>query len=158
MDIQKKIEELEKQLNSLKEEVKSCNVKYWKPKKGEKFYYGDITKIYCAECTNSDFIKDLFLVGNYFKTKEEAEEELELILATQRLKEAIWTANGGEFVGYNIHSMNYTVTVFRGKLIVNYFNDTKIAQDWMYFKDRETAIKVLEENRKDFEIYYGILE
>ena len=150
MNIEEKIDKLEQELNELKKQAKWCKTKYWKPKNGEKAWYIESGNISSSCQWVSPLDKTLITLGNVFQSEEEAKKELKLRLATQRLKESIWTANGGEFVGYNIHSMNYTVTVFRGKLIVNYFNDTKIAQDWMYFKDRETAIKVLEENRRDF--------
>ena len=156
MNIEQKIEELEKQLNSLKEEVKSCNVKYWKPEKGENFYYVECTRIYVAEYDNSDFTKELVLTGNFFQTKDEAKKELKLRLATQRLKEAIWEANGGKFIGFEVGAINYTIFYSAYTLEVQWFTRFRTTQNWMYIKDQKTAIKVLEENRKDFEIYYGL--
>jgi len=40
--------------------------------------------------------------------------------------------------------------------MVDIFYATKVFHDWMYIKDSVTAEKVLKENHKDFEIYYGI--
>ena len=157
MNIEQKIDKLEQELNELKEQAENCKPKYWKPKNGEKAWY-----VYAASEVDYDtrwlgeFDKKMIKSGLVFKTKEEAKKELELILATQRLKEAIWEANGGEFIGFTSEVINYTITTDSKTVKVNWFEYVKTAQDWMYIKDIETAEKVLEENRKDFEIYYGL--
>jgi len=156
MKIEEKIEKLEQELNELKKQAEKCKPKYWDFKIGEKFYYIDIAKVYSSEYADSEFEKDLILSGNIFRTKKEAEKELELRLATQRLKEAIWEANGGEFIGFTPEATNYTIITDSKIVKVNRFEYVQTAQYWTYVKDKETAEKVLEENRKDFEIYYDI--
>jgi len=157
MNIEQKIGKLEQELNELKQQTKNCMPKYWKPKIGENFYYVECTRIYVTEYDNSDFTKELVLTGNFFQTKEEAKKELKLRLAIQRLKEAIWEANGGEFIGFRPDVLNITINAHNNILRVDYCTYTQIARNWMYIKDRETAENVLEENRKDFEVYYGII-
>ena len=156
MKIEEKIEKLERELKELKEQIKTCNPEYWDFKIGERFYYIDIAKVYSSEYANYDFEKDLSLSGNIFRTKKEAEKELELRLATQRLKEAIWVANGGEFIGFNPNIIDLVVSVNNNILQVDYCIDIQSNQNWMYIKDKETAEKVLKENHRDFEIYYGM--
>ena len=156
MNIEQKINKLEQELNKLKQQTKNCMPKYWDFKIGEKFYYIYIAKVYSSDYVDSGFEKDLILSGNIFRTKKEAEKELELRLATQRLKEAIWEANGGEFIGFTPEVTNYMVTTDNNIVKVSRFEYAKTTQDWMYIKDEETAERILEKNRTDFEIYYGL--
>ena len=156
MNVEQKLNELEQELNELKQQTKNGMPKYWKPKIGEKFYYVEGTRIYVTEYDNSDFTKELVLTGNFFQTKEEAEKELKLRLATQRLKEAIWKANGGKFINFSYNIKNTTISRYYNTLQISNWTEIQTAQDWMYIKDEKTAIKVLEENRRDFEIYYGL--
>ena len=157
MNIEKKINKLEQELNELKKQAKNCKPTYWKPKNYEKFWFIDGMFIYKEMFhEHSNICGGKIAVGNFFRTKEEAEKELELILATQRLKEAIWEANGGEFIEFVPDTFNIIINVYNNDLQVDCYSSTQIAQNWMYIKDKETAEKVLEENRRDFEIYYGV--
>ena len=156
MNIEQKIDKLEQELDWLKEQVKNCKPKYWKPKNGEKAWYIHDSHIKSDVTWGSKVDKRFITRGDVFKTREEAEKELELRLATQRLKEAIWEANGGEFIGFTSEVINYTITTDSKTVKVNWFEYVKTAQDWMYIKDFKTAEKVLKENRKDFEIYYDL--
>ena len=156
MDIEQKIDKLEQELNWLKEQAKNCKPKYWKPKNGEKAWYIHDSYVKSDVTWGTKVDKRLITRGDVFKTREEAEKELELRLATQRLKEAIWEANGGEFIGYNANALNYAIIVYEGSLRPMTWVIIKCFQNWMYIKDEETAEKVLEENRRDFEIYYGL--
>ena len=156
MNIGQKIDKLEQELNELKKQAKECKPKYWKPENGVKAWYIKSGNIRSSCQWISPIDKTLITIGDVFQTKKEAEKELKLRLATQRLKEAIWEANGGEFVGFDHSYMNHTINVYRNTLLVDSYNNTQIAQNWMYIKDEKTAEKVLEENRRDFEIYYGL--
>ena len=156
MNLEQKINKLEQELKELKKQARNCMPKYLDFKIGEKFYYIDIAKVYSSEYADSGFEKDLSLSGNIFRTKKEAEKELELRLATQRLKEAIWKANGGKFINFSYNIKNTTINRYYNTLQINNWTEIQTAQDWMYIKDEKTAIKVLEENRRDFEIYYGL--
>ena len=156
MDIEQKIDKLEQELNWLKEQAKNCKPKYWKPKNGEKswYIYGGILQ--SDNSWASKAYKRFIAIGDIFKTREEAERELELRLATQRLKEAIWEANGGAFIWFNENSKNFSIEVHQNTLLVTEARLVQVHQNWMYVKDEETAEIVLEENRRDFEIYYGL--
>ena len=157
MDIEQKINKLEQELDWLKEQVKNCKPKYWEPENGEALWYIDGIKIYSGTLHgNNKFYNELQLIGNCFKTEEEARKELELRLATQRLKKAIWEANGGKFVNFSYNIKNTTINRYYNTLQISNWTEIQTVQDWMYIKDEKTAIKVLEENRRDFEIYYGL--
>jgi len=156
MNIEQKINKLEQELKELKKQAENYKPKYWKPKNGEKAWYIENDDI-CSSCQwISPTDETLVTLGNVFQTEEEAEKELELRLATQRLKEAIWEANGGEFIGFVPDVLNVIINVCDNGLAVAHWAYTQANQNWMYIKDRETAEKVLEKNRKDFEIYYDI--
>ena len=156
MNIEQKINKLEQELNELKKQAENYKPKYWKPKNGEKAWYIENDDI-CSSCQwISPTDKTLVTLGNVFQTEEEAKKELELRLATQRLKEAIWEANNGEFIKFIPGILNITINTYNNILQIDYCTNIQSNQNWIYIKDRETAEKVLKENRKDFEIYYGL--
>ena len=156
MNIEQKIDKLEQELNNLKQQAKSCNPKYWKPKDGEKAWYIESGNICSSYQWISPTDKTLITLGDVFQSEEEAEKELELRLATQRLKKAIWEANGGEFIRFIPDVLNITINAHNNILQINYCTNVQTAQNWMHIKNRETAEKVLKENSKDFKIYYGL--
>jgi len=156
MNIEQKINKLEQELNELKKQAKECKPKYWRPKNGEKAWYIRADDIFSSSKWISQTDKRLVTSGNVFKTEEEARKELELRLATQRLKEAIWEANGGKFINFSYNTKNTTISRYYNTLQISNWTEMQANQNWMYIKDEETAGKVLEENRKDFEIYYGL--
>ena len=77
-------------------------------------------------------------------------------MATQRLKEAIWTANGGKFINFSYNSNNTTINRYYYTLQISNWTEIQTNQNWMYLKSTEIAEKVLKENYKDFKIYYGL--
>ena len=156
MNIEEKIDKLEQELNELKKQAKNCKPKYWKPEDGEKAWYLRDNRITADFRWSSRVAKGLIATGNVFQSKEEAEKELKLRLATQRLKEAIWEANGGKFIRFTPYSTNIVIINNKGVLKAVNWTELQIAQNWMYIKDPLIAEKVLEENRRDFEIYYGL--
>ena len=156
MNTEQKIDKLEQELNELKKQAKECKPKYWKPKNGEKAWYIASGNI-CSSCQwISPTDKILITLGDVFQSEEAAEKELKLRLATQRLKEAIWKANGGKFINFSYNIKNTTINRYYNTLQISNWDEMQAHQDWLYIKDEETAGKVLEENRKDFEIYYGL--
>ena len=128
MNIEQKINKLEQELAELKKQAKNCMPKYWDFKIGEKFYYIDIAKVYSSEYADSGFEKDLSLSGNIFRTKKEAEKELELRLATQRLKEAIWKANGGKFINFSYNIKNTTINRYYNTLQISNWTEYKLTK------------------------------
>ena len=72
MNIEQRINKLEQELN----ELKNCKPKYWKPKDGERAWF--IMGKEVSSDTNWDkkSDKEIILIGNCFKTKEEAKKSL----------------------------------------------------------------------------------
>jgi len=156
MNIEQKINKLEQELNELKKQAKNCKPKYWRPKGFENVWYLHGGKIRFDSDQISAIDKETIAIGDVFKTREEAKKELELRLATQRLKKAIWEANGGEFIEFIPDVFNIIINIYNNDLQVDSYSYTQIAQNWMYIKDEKIAEKVLKENCRDFEIYYGL--
>lgn len=95
-EYENKIKELEKELEQLKAaKIEAEQPKRWKPEFDEKFYYveldGSIEDDVAASSiqSRSSFEVWCYLIGNCFKTKEEAEEYKKQIEYTARYKNYI---------------------------------------------------------------------
>ena len=91
MDIEKKIELIEKEIAELKKELakqeteKSLTI--WKPNEGENYWYIKANgRTGCAVWDDDSSDKDLYKMGNYFQTKEDAEFEIERLKVIAELK------------------------------------------------------------------------
>ena len=104
--ISKEIKECEERLAKLREEMNKPEYggKRWKPKRGEKYYFicesGDLRYTWYK----GDYIdKKMFLIGNRFKTKEEAEFAVERLKVIAELSdfaegnEAVWDGDTGHW-------------------------------------------------------------
>ena len=91
MDTNKKIELLEKEIAELKEELSKQDseksLATWIPKKDDNYWYirGN-GKANSATYDNDSFDKNLYVIGNYFQTKEDAEFEIERLKVIAELK------------------------------------------------------------------------
>lgn len=90
-EYENKIKELEKQIEELKmAKVEEPQSKRWKPKNRERYWVVECNGNICQTEWNDDNIDDwLYLTGNCFKTKEEAEEYKNQIEYTARYKNYI---------------------------------------------------------------------
>lgn len=89
-ELQQKIEELQKQIDELKNTKIEEEQKKWKPALGEKYYYINVSReIYYYNFVNDRFDNDCVNSGNCFKTKEEAEFALYKIKYTQMFKQYV---------------------------------------------------------------------
>lgn len=90
-EIEKKIEELEKQTSGAR----------WKAQKNKRYYYidscGDIEEDY--DNCYVDTIR--YYLGNYFKTEEEAEKAIEKIKIYTQLKDLALRLNNGEKINWS---------------------------------------------------------
>ena len=68
MNIEQKIDKLEQELNNLKQQAKSCNSKYWKPKDGEKAWYIESGNICSSYQWISPTDKTLITLGDVFQS------------------------------------------------------------------------------------------
>lgn len=86
--ILKNIKRRESRIKEIDKLVEELETKKWKPSLKEAYYYiGMVGSIYCTQYTDNDYDKSLISIGNYFKTEEEAEFELERLKVLEELKE-----------------------------------------------------------------------
>jgi len=76
MNIEQKIDKLEQELNELKKQARNCMPKYWKPKDGERAWFIMGKEVSSDTNWNKKSDKEIILIGNCFKTEEEAKKSL----------------------------------------------------------------------------------
>lgn len=120
-ELQNKIEDLEKQLAELKEQINYIEVEGIKkgirqrPKIGEIYYFlGDNGYIYNTEW--EDFKEDLFRFNtdNCFKTEQEAKDYKENLLTKQQLKDLALELNNGVEICWNNGQNKYCIAYYGG--------------------------------------------
>ena len=129
-------------------EVVEEKKKYWKPKESERYYFIDAYQEGIGNDTNDGTDVDDFRlsIGNYFKTKEEAEHMVEKLKVIHELQKFAYENNEREidwndgilqeyFIFYN-HKNDKVDVAWRG---INQFFPFKI-----YFASQEIALKAIE--------------
>lgn len=103
-ELKKKIEELSKELEDLKQELdkaKSNNCKRYRANCGERYYYYGSTGMVSDYYENNDDLDtNMYVMGNYFQTKEEAEKVVEKIKIYTQLKDLALRLNNGEEIDW----------------------------------------------------------
>lgn len=98
MNKQEKIDEINKtkeHLANMEKMLAKCD-EMWEPEKGEMFYYLNSYNIAIAETwDSSDSDAEHYNIYNYFKTREQAEQEAEKILVRRMLKDIARRLNKG---------------------------------------------------------------
>lgn len=90
IELENKIEELQKQIDELKNVKIEEKQKKWKPALGEKYYYINVSgEIYYYDFDNDEFDNDCIKLGNCYRTKKEAEFAVNKIKYTQMFKRFI---------------------------------------------------------------------
>ena len=70
-ELEKKIEDLQKQIDELKNIEIEEKQKKWKPALGEKYYYINVSgEIYYYDFDNDEFDNDCIKLGNCYRTKK----------------------------------------------------------------------------------------
>lgn len=120
-DLQEQFENLVKQGQELLEKMKenqnadaSKKVR-WKPKDGETFWYiyGDGTIDYGFWTSKNDNLLGRYKLGNCFKTEEEAQKELDRMIAEQELLDMCgWDGDIVYCVIYNQISERFDVNLY----------------------------------------------
>lgn len=155
-DILKKIEELEKELETLKRQATLNNTSGF-PKNGDTFYY---IIPYCEICSmtweDTDYQCELLYSNNCFKTRERAEEvaeKIKLLLLLERGHDEYCPDFKPCFEGPDLHK-NYVVyyDYASHKWRYDYFSKITNKHD-VYFDSEESAHKMCdvlnnEEHRK----------
>lgn len=120
-ELQNKIEDLEKQLAEVKEQVNYIELEgikkgvRQKPKVGERYFYvdscGSIDYKFWQE-TETDLFR--FNTGNCFKTEQEAEEYKENLLTKQALKDLALELNNGVEVDWENYAQSKFSIYYQG--------------------------------------------
>jgi hypothetical protein len=158
------IQQLKEKLKKLEEEIQELKTKeeeekgLWFPKDGEEYYYIDREgKVYWKWFYDShEEIEDrgCIEIGNFYKTKELAEKEIEKRKAIQRLKTA-WAKdyyfvpdfNSGD-IKHCIHGWNYT----DGSVEYAFCGRMDVSKYGLVFYSKEKMKQFIEENAKDLEL------
>lgn len=137
-------------INNFDEWFEEIHEKYerWRGKLGETYWFlSDNGSLYFKTEDNSKIDNYRYLVGNYFKTIEEARTYKKYLLARQVLLD---DAGGGKWIedGKNWHAFYNTITetYVRMSGMSYYFPGV------IYFKNGENLYKSLKEHKKQWEI------
>ena len=145
-EAKQRVAELEAELNRSKGAEP-----YWKPAIGEEIYFiGTEGLIKIRHFSDSQFERDMLKQGNIFKTREEAEKISNIRACEERLREAVWYANGGKFVEFKLNNDNLAIDLYNGELEVSHGNTIKAFPDWQYFISEEAAQECREEHHDDW--------
>lgn len=108
MTIDEKIKELEEKLEEIKKENKKSKkekdntFKRWRAENGGTYYYIDYNGDILIDTETFDETSDFcYLIGNYFKTKEQAEISKQNRLTYQQLKDIALKLNKGLEIDWN---------------------------------------------------------
>ena len=130
------------------------NESFWKPKQGEIVY-----RIAAINDKDQDIIEsecwtqlDIDL-GTVYKTKEDAEQAIKVKLAEQRLKKAIYVANGNRQCNFVVGKENWMVDFNSKKLSIGMWINVKTLPNWYYCKNKEVAEQILQEHKDDLITY-----
>lgn len=125
-ELKREIEKLDIQLKELEYQEKRC--KRWKGKQNEKYWYisSDSIVNHMMEM-NDDQDDGSYEIGNYFRTKEEAEKAVEKIKIYMQLKDLALRLNKGEKIDWtNDDQAKYYIYYDHETMKLDY------SQDWSY--------------------------
>ena len=99
-ELKKEIEKLGTQIKGLEEQEKKC--KRWRAQEDKDYWYIDSDcEIYKEFDRNDDYDNARYIIGNYYKTEEEAEKVVEKIKIYTRLKDLALRLNKGEKIDWD---------------------------------------------------------
>ena len=129
---------------------------HWKPQRGDKIWYldenGNTNFTYFDE--DDSYHLSRFEFGNTYRTSQECEKARERRLAEVRLQQTsnfkpnFEDANGGWTVYYS----------YKDKKMNSFFAGYDDAGEIVCYETKEEAEKSIEENGRDWKIYFGIEE
>ena len=131
-EINKKIQELQSKVDELKNGSNKCV--RWRAKEGEKLFYINFNSSSITETEDSGWGNFLYQVGNYFKTKQEAEKYRQHLIITQKLKDIALRLNNGREIDWKTKDMKYFIKIG---------NNTILEQSWNYYTKYQGSIHCL---------------
>lgn len=113
-ELEKKIEKLSKELEDLKcelDKAKSNNCKRYRANCGERYYYYGSTGMVSDYYENNDDLDtNMYVMGNYFQTEEEAKKMVEKIKIYTQLKDLALRLNCGREIDWeNGNQIKYSI-------------------------------------------------
>lgn len=118
---------------------------------GQPYWRINIFGIICPETAYGQ--ADDYESAYIYKTKQEAEQALELAQAKQRLKQAIAEANDGWTPDWdNTKVANYLFTDGQIKISIDRHYRYKYYPNWMYIKSPNVAKQILADHKADIEL------
>lgn len=126
--------------------------KFWEPKDGEEAWY------ICASDslrTSTHWNVAERAIGIAHQTKELAEQDLAIKLATQRLKKAIFYINEGKSYPFTRGNENCHIIFNQGKLELDSWSAYKTIPNWMYMKDTNACEQLISERKDDLLLVLG---
>lgn len=141
------IDSYKDELKSLEKELEELNKpKRWKPEYGEIYFaVGFDGVVYENEWFNRDSDWHRYKTRNCFKTKEEAEEELERILFVNEVRDFIEEENGDwAYDDKKTTGNRFMVSYEQGYLCITEWNFMfRHTSEYKYFKSKEIGEKIL---------------
>lgn len=142
-NILKNIETRKDRVAKIDELIKGLENSKREPKYDDTYFYihadGDI---YFDVNIESRFDENLFSIGNYFKTREEAEFEVERLKVLEELKKFSYEFSEEEWKDNDIAKFSMYYDYDYSKIGIR--NNTAWKHDLIYFKIREDAQKAID--------------
>ena len=150
----------EKQLADIKAQTIEVAPKFYEPTSvGKNWCLNGAGDICYSINWTKEYEKSQIKVGNYYKTKEEAEHQVEVLKAKQRLKKAIFKLNGYNR-GFIALENNYCITAIQKgpnqfTLFTDYSCNYKHYPSWMYMKDLSSCDELEKAHKDDLLLVLG---
>lgn len=140
-EIENKIQDMERELEELKEELKQKEFlplpnKRWRGVTDDKYYYIGVEGA-IRSCTEDAHVIDglRYDFGNYFRTEEEARFEVERLKVIAELREYATSAN--DFDWKDSYNKKYMIVLESDEVKADYFCSCQTSD--LYFKSKEQA-------------------
>lgn len=151
--LEQDIQVMKDKLASMESELNKPNIEpFWKPEDGKTYHtvtsYGTIVD-------TQTWTSERQLIGTAYKTEEEAKKELDLMLAKQRVKEAIWYLNGGKFLEFKKGKDNCSFDLYTNGLFAESWLQTKWYPNWQYLVSKEAVKELIKTHHEDLMLIRG---
>ncbi len=144
----KNIENRKRRVAVIDELVKELENKKWKPEIGEGYYaITGSDGVYKTHNENCPADSGMRSIGNYFKTKEEAEFVIERLKVLEELKEFSYEFSDKEWMNTSISKYYILYYFINDQILIEYTCTFKKSP--ICFKTREDAIKAIEKVGKE---------
>ena len=156
-ELSKTITELQKQLTIAQEQLNECEEnpnKRWRADEGCEYFYLTSFGVIFSEIESNDKVDvNRYCIGNYFKTRENAEEYMERLLAEQELLDMCDCDDLSDISWNNKFSIFYNYTQRQFEYVI--WNRYKYSK--YYFSTKERAEEAIEKLGKEkLKLIFGV--